>query len=70
MAEAGQKVTESDWREGIRASCPNCEEPLATNAKSCPECGHQLRGAAHCTQSGAKLAEGAKFCAECGTKAG
>jgi hypothetical protein len=70
MSEEDKKLSESDWREGIRASCPNCEKPLATNAKFCPECGFKLKGATHCTQCGAKLGENAKFCAECGAKTG
>jgi len=57
-----------NWRETIRASCPKCEAPLATNAKFCPECGEPVKRAAHCTECGAKLEPGAKFCAECGNK--
>jgi len=68
MAEEDKKLGEENWRETIRATCPNCEAPLATNAKFCPECGFKLQGAAHCTECGAKLTPGAKFCAECGTK--
>jgi predicted amidophosphoribosyltransferase len=62
-------LTEKSWREGVRATCPQCEAPLETNAKFCPECGAKIKGEKHCTECGAKLAEGAKFCAECGTKA-
>lgn len=70
MAEEDKKLATENWRETIRASCPNCEAPLATNAKFCPECGTKLKGAAHCAECGAKLTPGAKFCPECGTKAG
>ena len=70
MAEEDrQMLTEKSWREGVRATCPECEATLATNAKFCPECGAKIKGERHCTECGAKLAEGAKFCAECGTKA-
>lgn len=70
MAEEDrQMLTEKSWREGVRATCPQCEAPLAANAKFCPECGAKIKGERHCTECGAKLAEGAKFCAECGTKA-
>jgi len=70
MAEEDKKLGKEHWRETIRATCPNCEAPLATNAKFCPECGTKLKGAAHCASCGAKLNPGARFCAECGTKVG
>lgn len=63
-------LKEESWRAGVRATCPNCNAPLAANTKFCPECGAKISGEAHCTQCGAKLAPGAKFCAECGAKAG
>jgi membrane protease subunit (stomatin/prohibitin family) len=66
MAEEDKKLGKEYWREGIRASCPKCEAPLATNAKFCPECGAQLKAAAHCAQCGAKLTPNAKFCPDCG----
>lgn len=69
MADEDKKLSAENWREGVRATCPNCEAPLATNAKFCPECGAKL-GASHCTECGAKLTPGAKFCAECGNKTG
>jgi hypothetical protein len=68
MAEEDKHLDKAEWREIIRASCPQCEAPLATNAKFCAECGFKLKGAAHCTECGAKLAPNAKFCAECGNR--
>ncbi len=70
MAEEDKKLAEGNWRETIRASCPNCNAPLATNAKFCPECGTPLKKAAHCTECGAKLEPNAKFCPDCGKKVG
>ncbi|MFP4344637.1 MAG: zinc ribbon domain-containing protein [Anaerolineales bacterium] len=70
MAEEDKHLTEADWRETIRASCPECESPLATNAKFCPECGAKLQVAKHCSECGTSLQPGTKFCAECGTKVG
>lgn len=71
MAEEDrQMLKEESWRAGVRASCPNCNAPLAANVKFCPECGAKIQGQAHCTQCGAKLDPGVKFCAECGTKVG
>jgi membrane protease subunit (stomatin/prohibitin family) len=69
MAEEDKKLGKEHWREGIRASCPQCEAPLATNAKFCPDCGAKLKQAAHCAQCGAKLTPNAKFCPECGEPA-
>ncbi len=69
MSEGDKHLTESDWRQTIHASCPECEAPLATSAKFCPECGARLNRQAHCTECGAVMQPGAKFCGECGTKA-
>jgi ribosomal protein L32 len=66
MAEEDKHLSEEDWREGIRATCPECEAPLPRNVKFCPECGHKVQAGRHCTECGAKLAEGVKFCGECG----
>jgi membrane protease subunit (stomatin/prohibitin family) len=63
-------LTEKAFREGIRASCPNCDAPLATNAKFCPECGAKVATAAFCAECGSKLLPNAKFCPECGKKVG
>ena len=43
MAEEDKKLGTEVWREGIRATCPNCAAPLASNAKFCPECGAQQK---------------------------
>lgn len=68
MAEEDKKLAEGNWRENIRASCPQCEAPLSTNAKFCPECGAQLKAKDQCPACGTKLTPGAKFCPECGQK--
>lgn len=70
MAEEDKKLGEENWRETIRASCPQCGAPQATNAKFCPECGAKLKSSEFCTGCGAKLVPGAKFCADCGQKVG
>jgi hypothetical protein len=69
MAEEDKKLSTEVWREGVRATCPQCEAPLVENSKFCPSCGASVK-AAHCTQCGAKLPANAKFCGECGTKTG
>jgi len=68
MAEEDKKLAKENWRETIRASCPECGASMASNAKFCPECGAKLKDAALCAGCGAKVTPGAKFCPECGEK--
>lgn len=68
MAEEDKKLGKENWSETIRATCPNCETPLQTNAKFCPECGANLKPQNECNECGAKITPGTKFCPECGTK--
>lgn len=71
MAEEDRAMlTEESWREGARATCPECNAPLAAKVKFCPECGAKIASSLHCTECGAKLQPGTKFCSECGTKVG
>lgn len=65
--EDREMLQEKNWREGVRATCPNCQAPLPAKVKFCPECGAKVDAAAACSQCGAKLTPGAKFCPECGT---
>lgn len=68
VAEKDQAMlAEENWEEGIRATCPECNTPLAAKVKFCPECGTRIQ-AKHCTECGTELQPGAKFCGECGTK--
>jgi hypothetical protein len=70
VAESDRKMlTETSWREGTRATCPECNAPLAEKVKFCPECGAKILGKPFCAECGAELKTGAKFCAECGMKA-
>jgi len=68
MAEEDKHLTEADWREGIRATCPKCEAPLEGNVKFCPQCGAKIRDKKVCGQCGASIEVNAKFCPECGAK--
>lgn len=67
MAEEDKKLDTAQWRKNIKASCPKCEAPLATNAKFCPQCGENLQLAA-CPKCKATLTPGVKFCPDCGAK--
>ncbi|NLW44073.1 MAG: zinc ribbon domain-containing protein [Syntrophomonadaceae bacterium] len=68
MSEEDKKLAAGNWRENIRASCPQCEAPMPSNAKFCPECGAQLKAKTECPNCGEKFTPGAKFCPECGHK--
>ncbi len=68
MADEDRKLSSEHWQETIRASCPECQAPLASNSKFCPECGAKLKGAKFCAQCGAAWPASAKFCPECGAK--
>ena len=70
MAEEDKKLETAQWRETIRATCPECEAPLTTNAKFCPECGAKLAAVQFCVECGSEISKGAKFCPECGTRQG
>lgn len=68
MAEEDKKLAKENWRETIRAACPECEEPLETNARFCPKCGAKLKEKKFCTDCGQSIKPGSKFCPECGAK--
>ena len=43
MAEEDREMLqEKCWRDGVRATCPSCNTPLAANVKFCPECGTKV----------------------------
>ncbi len=70
MAEEDKKLGKEYWREGIRATCPQCEAPLSGNVKFCPECGAAVKTKRFCTGCGAEMSGPVKFCPECGAKQG
>ena len=68
MAEEDKKLSEENWKDVIRASCPKCGCSLEKNSKFCPECGEKLSITKFCPECGAKLNPNSKFCIDCGTK--
>jgi membrane protease subunit (stomatin/prohibitin family) len=46
--------------------CPDCRNSLSTDAKFCPQCGHQVVVFTQCTRCGKNLAPNSKFCSRCG----
>ena len=63
-----ESVIGSVGKNKVKASCPQCNAPLAANAKFCPECGAKIQEKKFCAECGAALTPGAKFCPECGSK--
>lgn len=49
-------------------NCPNCQQPLADDARFCPSCGNAVPVAAaaprFCRNCGSPMEEGSKFCTE------
>ncbi|MDD4588697.1 MAG: zinc ribbon domain-containing protein [Heliobacteriaceae bacterium] len=68
MAEEDKQLSEDKWRDNIRATCPECQSPLAANVKFCPDCGAKVKVKLNCKGCGTKLTPGSKFCPECGDK--
>lgn len=68
MAEEDKKLSEENWKDVIRGSCPKCGCSLDKNSKFCPECGEKLVSEKFCPECGQKLSGSAKFCNNCGTK--
>ena len=69
MAEEDKRLSEEDWREGIRATCPSCGAALPRKVRFCPQCGGKISQARHCTQCGGKLDPADRFCPSCGAVA-
>ena len=61
------KNTGMDMRDALK--CPDCQNPIAEDAKFCPSCGHQLLIYQQCGKCGKNLPPHAKFCPSCGQRA-
>ena len=48
------------------ATCPECQNPIPSSAKFCPDCGHQLLVFQQCPRCSKNLTPNAKFCSRCG----
>jgi membrane protease subunit (stomatin/prohibitin family) len=47
-------------------SCPDCNNPIPTDAAFCPHCGHQQVVFQQCTKCGKNMTPNARFCPRCG----
>jgi len=51
-------------------NCPECGNPVASDAKFCPSCGHQQLVFVRCGNCGKNLTPNSNFCPRCGHPAG
>jgi membrane protease subunit (stomatin/prohibitin family) len=63
---AAAKPGDRQGASPVRFSCPECGVSVPTDAKFCPQCGHQQVVFAQCGKCGKNVAPSAKFCARCG----
>jgi membrane protease subunit (stomatin/prohibitin family) len=50
-------------------TCPDCKNPIPTDAAFCPHCGHQQVVFHQCANCGKNIPPNAKFCPKCGNPA-
>jgi membrane protease subunit (stomatin/prohibitin family) len=48
------------------ATCPDCKNPVSTDARFCPHCGHQQLVFHQCSNCGKNMTPNARFCPQCG----
>lgn len=68
MADEDKILSEDNWKDAIKATCPKCEKPLPSKVKFCPECGEKINISLTCNKCGSKITPETKFCPECGNK--
>ena len=66
---AGALPSSKPREEPTAVNCPDCNHPIAVDAKFCPQCGHQLLVFNQCSKCAKNLTPNAKFCSRCGTAA-
>jgi membrane protease subunit (stomatin/prohibitin family) len=63
---AGPKPDPSATDVKTDFSCPECQNPIPTDARFCPQCGHQQLVFNQCSNCGKNLIPHAQFCSRCG----
>jgi membrane protease subunit (stomatin/prohibitin family) len=63
---AGPKSDSSSSGKQTDFSCPECQNPIPTDARFCPQCGHQQLVFDQCSNCAKNLKPHAQFCSRCG----
>jgi len=63
---ASAKPADSQNSGQLKFTCPECQNPIPTDSKFCPSCGHQQLVFIQCTNCGKNLTPNAMFCSRCG----
>ena len=61
-----KKADRPDGGEKTDFSCHECQHPIPTDARFCPQCGHQQLVFNQCSNCGKNLKPHAQFCSRCG----
>jgi predicted amidophosphoribosyltransferase len=60
------EIIKNTPQAGEVLKCPDCQNTIATDAKFCPACGHQLLVYQQCNNCGKNVPPHSKFCPSCG----
>ncbi len=63
---ASAKPADSQKSGQLKFTCPECHNPIPTDSKFCPSCGHQQLVFTQCANCGKNLTPNAMFCSRCG----
>ncbi len=63
---SGTKPSQQTAEAQTTATCQECQNPIPSDAKFCPHCGHQLVIFEQCVKCGKNMVPNAKFCSRCG----
>ena len=61
-----KKAEQTETGEKTEFSCHECQHPISTDARFCPQCGHQQLVFNQCSNCGKNLKPHAQFCSRCG----
>lgn len=68
MSTEDKHLSENDWNDTKKASCPKCGATTKAHAKFCEECGEKLSSTIKCPGCSKELDSSSKFCPDCGSK--
>jgi predicted amidophosphoribosyltransferase len=61
-----KKADQPDTGKQNDFTCHECQHPIPTDARFCPQCGHQQLVFNQCSNCGKNLKPHAQFCSRCG----